>query len=300
MIDIRNVDLNLLVALDALLDERSVTKAAKRLAMSQPALSHGLKRLRRLFGDPLFVRTQRGLRPTPRAVSLAAPLKAIMRRTEALLQPSDFDPATAEGNLTISTTDYLQVAVVMPFLRAFRAQAPRMTLSIRSAELSELPARMARGGVDLGITVAQFASPDLLSRYLYTDRYVCAVRKSHPAAGGLASVDDFCRYDHVLIAPTGGALQGPTDEGLAALGRKRSVAISVPNFLILPHLLRVTDLIAVAPERLLRGLKRDFAVFEAPLAMPTFDVIMVWHPRLHADPQHRWVRGLVGSVIRGT
>lgn len=288
--NIRKLDLNLLVALDTLLDERNVTRAAARLAMSQPALSGALARLRDLLGDPLFIRAQRGLVPTPRALEMAHTVKRIVRDGQDLLRSASFAPQTATGEMSIATTDYMQTTLVAPLLAHVRRAAPGLRLAVRSLELSDIPSRLARGDLDLGITIPEFAPPEMQSRTLYRERYVGAARKRHPIFRGRITVEAFCRYPHALVVPRGGPAHGPVDDALSAIGARRSVAISVPSFLILPHVLRSTDLVTVMPARLFKHMRRDLAVFEVPLAVPEFNVIAVWHPRVQNDLRHRWLR----------
>jgi DNA-binding transcriptional LysR family regulator len=298
MADIRRLDLELLIALDALLEERSVTRAAERLALTQSTVSGMLARLREAFGDPLFVRTGRGLQPTPRAEALAGPLKRLLADAEALLSPGRFAPATARGTVTLSTTDYMLNAVVVPFLAVLRREAPGLRVAVRPMAIADLPRRLARGELDLAVTVPEFAAPDLTSRLLYRERYVCAAGEGHPSAREGMAPAEFCRLGHVLVSPTGGSFRGPMDEALAALGLRREVMVSVPSFLAVPALLRASDLVAVLPERLLHGaaVAAGLRVFAPPVAVPGFDVIAVWHARVHRDPMHRWLRDRLARV----
>ena len=298
MANIRRIDLNLLVALDALLDECSVTRAAERLALTQPTVSGMLARLRDIFDDPLFVRTQRGVLPTPRAQALAPTLKALLADATALVTPEIFDPETAELTVSISANDYMQFALVVPFIEELRRRAPKVELAVQPLANGDLATGLTRGEADIAITIPEFARPDLLSRFLYEERYVCAVRKEHPIKGKAVTLDEFCRFDHVLVPPDGVAFEGPTDEALSKLGLKRRVALSVPSFLILPDILQTDDLIGVFPERLLRGRTGDLKVFAPPLKIPGFRVIALWHPRLHKDPAHKWLRDLLAAVAQ--
>jgi DNA-binding transcriptional LysR family regulator len=296
--NIKKLDLNLLVALDTLLDERNVTRAAARLAMSQPALSGTLGRLRDLLGDPLFIRAQRGLVPTPRALEMAEAVKRIVRDAQDLLRPSRFVPQTATGEISIATTDYMQTTLVVPLLEHLRKAAPGLSLAVRSLELSDIPSRLARGDLDLGITIPEFAPQEMQSRTLYRERYVGVARKRHPIFRGRIKVETFCRYPHALVIPRGGPAHGPVDDALAVIGARRSVAISVPSFLILPHILRSSDLVTVVPARLFKHMRRDLAAFEVPVAVPEFNVIAVWHPRVQNDPRHRWLRQCLVNVAQ--
>ena len=298
MTDIRTLDLNLLRALDALLDERSVTRAASRLALTQPAVSGALARLRDAFGDPMFVRTRHGVLPTPRALALAGPLKRLLADAEALVRPAEFDPGAADLLFSIAATDYAERTLVTPFLAELRGRAPRVRLAVRHVEEARLMAQMERGEIDLALTIPEAAPPQLHARRLYEERYVCALRADHPDAEGGLTLERFCALDHVLVSPAGGGFRGPTDAALEALGRRRRVAVSVPSFLALPDLLRASDLVAVAPERLLRGVP-GVALLKLPLDVPGFTMVAAWHERTHQDPAHRWARALLGAVAAG-
>ncbi len=298
MTNIRRGDLSLLAVLDALLDEQSVTKAAARLSMSQPAVSHALRKLRRMFDDPLFVRSQRGLTSTPKAVALQAQVRQLMLQADELVRRSAFDPARSSALFSIATTDYMQYALLLPLVRALRVEAPGVALRLRSLEIVNLRERMRSGEVDLAVTTPAFAEADFRSRFLYRERYVGVVSRTHPLAKKKAKIDidAFCSFDHALVSPAGGAASGPVDEALAAVGRKRRIAVTAPNFLILPHLLADSDLVAVAPERLVKGLSSSLKLFAPPVGVPDFDVIAVWHPRVQHDPMHRWLRGRLQTL----
>jgi DNA-binding transcriptional LysR family regulator len=291
--DIRTVDLNLLRTLDALLDERNVTKAAQRLSLTQPAVSGMLTRLRESFDDPLFVRTQRGIVPTLRALELAAPLKQILAEIDALLRPQAFDPATAELTLTIASTDYALQAVVLPFLEALRRKASGVRVALVPVQDASLPTQFERGEIDLALVTPESTLPELHARRLFDERYVCVMRANHPdAQGGALSLDRFCELDHALVSYIGGSFKGVTDEALARLGRERRVTVSVTSFLVLPRILKSSDLIAVVPYRLVAR-SRGLVAIEPPLEIPGFTKTASWHERTHRSPAHRWVRELL-------
>lgn len=288
--DIRTMDLNLLKALDALLDERSVTRAAARLSLTQPAVSGMLTRLRERFADPLFVRTQRGIVPTARALELAGPVKQILSEIEGLLRPPAFDPATADMVLTLAATDYALRAVVVPFLSVLRREAPGIRVAVLPVQDTRLHTQLERGEIDLALVTLDSAAADLHARRLFDERYVCIMRADHPGAvRGRLTLDRFCTLDHALVSYTGGSFEGVTDAALARLGRKRRVALSVTSFLVLPEILRQSDLIAVVPSRL--AAHTDGLVqCEPPLDIPGFSKYAAWHERTHHDAGHRWVR----------
>jgi len=294
--DIRTLDLNLLKTLDALLDERSVTRAAERLSLTQPAVSGMLMRLRECFEDPLFTRTQRGIIPTLRALELAEPVKTILAEVTELLQPKAFDPATAEMTIRIAATDYALRAVIVPFMAALRLQAPGIRVAIVPVNNESLSAQFERADIDLALITPESAPNDLHARMLYHEEYVCLLRQTHPLTlpGGL-TLDSFCAQDHALFSYVGGSFRGVTDEALAALNRTRRVTLSVCSFLVLPEILRVSDLISVVPRRLTRDLP-GLSVLPPPLTLPGFSKIAVWHERTHRDAGHRWLRELLFST----
>ncbi|WAC73447.1 LysR family transcriptional regulator [Roseateles sp. SL47] len=287
---LRTLDLNLLKAFDALMDERNLTRAAERLSVTQPAVSATLNRLREALGDPLFVRTQRGMAPTPRALALGGPIKRILADIETVIQPTEFEPASAAFTVTVSATDYALRAVVMPFIAALRPQAPGVRVAVVQAHGNDLLERMERGELDLALITPQMSPPDLHSRTLFEERYVCVMRDGHPAAAadGL-SLDVFCGLDHAMVSLMGGGFEGPTDDALARLGRQRRVMVSVPSFGMLLDLVRHTDLVALVPQRLLPG-TAGLTVRPPPLEVAGFTKLLVWHARTHADPRQRWVR----------
>ncbi len=292
--DIRELDLKLLQAFVTLIDEESVSRAAERLSVAQSSLSGMLKRLRELFGDPLFVRTSHGVRPTPRAHELGRDIREVLERIEALLIPEDFAPAQATLTIAISATDYSQLAIVNPLIAHLRPLSPQSRVSVMPFEIAALNERLASGHIDLALTVPAFAPDDLPSRQLYHESYVCAVGRQHPLAAAIAAGDidvaDICRFSHGIVSPVGGSFRGPVDDALEQLGHRRQVAASMPNSVALLHLLQVSDLIAFLPARLLPHYRDCMTWCEPPFAVDGFSMIAVWHRRTHLDPGHRWLR----------
>jgi DNA-binding transcriptional LysR family regulator len=297
MRDIRKVDLNLLVVLGALLDERNATRAAARLGYTQPTISGMLRRLRDLFGDPLFVRTQRGLLPTPRAEALARPLKQLLADGQHLIAPDNFDPGSSQATFVVSSNDYMQRALLVPFIRALRREARHIKLAIAPPVGETIGDALSRGHVDLAVTIPEFAMSDLPSRLLYREHYVAAVRRQHPLARGeRMTIERFCSYDHILVSPTGGSFEGPTDRALAQLGLRRRVRYSIPSFLLVPEILQTDDLIALVPSRLLRESDDRLVLLRPPVEIPGFDVIAVWHARVDKNVSHRWLRNRLAEL----
>jgi DNA-binding transcriptional LysR family regulator len=299
MKNIRSVDLNLLVVFDALFDERSVSRAAERLAVTQPTVSGLLKRLRHTFSDQLFLRTSHGILPTPRAEALAGPVKQLLADAQSLVTPKAFDPATAETTIKICGSDYLQYAVISPFGAAIRKVAPKMKVIVAPRpDANTLAGLFARGEMDLCISAREVVLPDLTSRLLYRDRYICVARKNHPLKARRISVKQLCEFDHLLVDPTGVSFSGVVDTILRKSNYRRRVAIAVPTFHLLFDILGSDDFIAFVPAGLLRKRTLDLKVFDTTLTLPAIEVLASWHPRLTGDAQHKWLRELLVKVAR--
>lgn len=298
MINIRRVDLNLLVALDVLLEERNVSRAASRLALTQPTVSGMLRRLRVLLGDELLVRIQRGMLPTARAESLVQPLKKLLADAETVIAQPRFDPATADRQFTIATNDYMQYALVIPLIARLRRLAPRVRISARPPESAELSHRLASGQLDLAVTTTTWAPKGLRSRSLYREKYVCVMGRRNPLAKQKLTERALIEAEHIVFSPLQGGFTGDADAAFASRGLSRTVRVSLSNFLLVPALVKRTDLIALVPSRLLNESDEDLVFMEPPIAGPQFNVIAVWHPRAHADPGHKWLRRLLTDVAR--
>jgi len=287
--DLRTLDLNLLKTLDALLDERSVTRTAARLALTQPAVSGMLNRLRDYFDDPLFVRAPHGIVPTTRAEELAVPVKRILADIDVLLQPVSFDPITANLTFTLAATDYALRAVVVPFIAALKVQAPSIRVRVVPVEPDRLVAQLEQGKIDLALLTPHTTPDELHSRALYDERYVCMMRADHPDAGKPLTPDRFCALEHVLVSYEGEGFHGVTDDALAKMGRKRHVGLSVSSFLVLPDVLAISDMIAVVPERMAEN-RTGIFVCDTPVAVQGFTKSMAWHGRTHRNPAQVWLR----------
>lgn len=286
--DLRTLDLNLLKTLDTLLDERSVTRAAARLALTQPAVSGMLNRLRDYFDDPLFIRAPHGMVPTTRAEALAAPVKRILADIDVLLQPVAFDPITATLTFTLAATDYALRAVVVPFIAALKVQAPGIRVRVVPVESGRLVSQLERGSVDVALITPHTTPDELHSRALYDERYVCMMRADHPDAGKPMTLDRFCALEHMLVSYEGDGFRGVTDGALEKTGRTRHVGLSVSK----PDMLALSDMIAVVPSRIAENQAGMF-VCETPVPVPGFTKSMAWHGRTHRNPAQAWLRGLL-------
>ncbi|WP_245580222.1 LysR family transcriptional regulator [Niveispirillum irakense] len=295
MTDISRLDLNLLKTLDALLTERSVTRTAARLGLTQPAVSGMLTRLRQQFSDPLFVRSQHGMVPTARATELATTLRRILADIETLLVPEQFDPVQANLTVTLAATDYALQAVIVPFVARVRVFAPGIRIAIQPVDDSRIQEQCERGTIDMALSTPEQAPPSLRSRHLFDEDYVCVMRQHHPDAGATPlSLDRFCALDHALVSYGGNRFQGVTDLALARLGRQRRTVLSLASFLALGDILRATDLIAVIPRRMATQMQ-NIVISEPPVVIPGFQKILVWHERTQHDPAQRWLRSLLAD-----
>jgi len=298
MKNLRTLDLNLLKAFNALIEEKSVSQAAKKLAVSQPAMSGILTRLRDSFDDPLFVRVQRGVQPTNRALELAPRVKNLLMEAELLLKPSVFDPQTATMTVRFVCTDYAMRAVIAPFLQRLKQQAPHIKVAVLAIIDSAIQKQLEQNIIDFAIVTPDFKAPDIYAKHLYDEQYVCAVRKNHPIAKqSKLSLEQFCQLEQALVSYHGGSFSGVTDEALAKQGLQRNVTLSVQNFIVLPEILQNSDLLAVVPKRLVHHLD-NIKLFEPPLPIEGFTKCLVWHKRTHYDPAFQWLREKVIEVYK--
>jgi DNA-binding transcriptional LysR family regulator len=299
---VHGIDLNLLVALDALLVERNVTRAAKRVGLTQSAMSHALARLRRLVGDPLLVRGDGGLAPTPRALDLGPAIRRALEDVERALRPSLFDPKQATGKLTIATGDYAEAVLLPGIARRVAEEAPGIDL--RVVPLNEVGPPLASGAVDM--TMAPLSTfterGGLRTRRLFDERFVCVVRKEHPLSTRRLTLARFVEARHALIAPRGTTEGSFVDDALKRLGRSRTVTVSISHFLSAPYVIAESDLIITLAERIA---ERFSAALELVLLAPPaelelvgFTMSLVWHDRSDADPKRQWLRNLIAEVAK--
>ena len=286
-----SLDMKLLLAFSAILDEGNVTRAAERLGVSQQAMSSMLGRLREIFDDPLFVRSRNGVAATPKAENLADGVRAIIQQGEAILRPGSFDPSTAEGTLTISAVDYVQRGLLIPFVNQLHSQAPNVRAAFVPFEMERVGEKFHRREIDLAVTVPPYAPEGLKSRHLFDDPWVCAMRAKHPHRAKSLSLDQFLKYDQVVVSPHDLTFRGAADEVLARLGRQRRVVLSVSDFLVCCHALEKTDLVAVVPRVATRFFRKDqLKTYPLPFELTTHPMIAIWPHRVDADPLHRWAR----------
>ena len=306
----RTLDLNLLRVFDATMAEGSLTRAAATLAMTQPAVSHALKRLRSHLGEELFERVAHGVRPTPRAQALWPAVRDALAALRQSLAPGDFDPAHDEVQFHLAMADSTAWLLAPPLVQAIEAGGARANLRVLPLTTRDPTALLDSGEADLAVgffpalitrLVAQGDTAHLRHRRLYDTRYVCVMRQGHPlAAGGALALADFVAARHLLVSFSGRPF-GLVDQALAALGHKRRIVLTVNQFATAGRVVSASDLLAVLPESFVgaTGVADALAIREIPLALDPVHVEMVWHLRRDADAAHRWLRQQVQQAAGG-
>jgi DNA-binding transcriptional LysR family regulator len=301
--DLAALDLNLLLALDRLLETGSVTSAARQLGITQPAMSRTLARLRDATGDPLFVREGRTLVPTPRARSLAPDVAAALEAARRVFaHPETFDPRTARGEVRIAIGDETQAAFADAILTALWRRAPGLDVRIRALSLSSL-AESRRGEIDLGLTPDLSGLPpgqrgpdlsELVTRRLYVRRFVVVSSPRHPVRRW--TLARYAAANHLVAGPEATG-RGFVDDLLEALGHRRRVAAAMTSFRTAAQVVARTDLIATLPDDVIRTAGIELVVAKPPLPLPQLPMMLVWQPRHTTDARHRFLRETVAAAI---
>jgi DNA-binding transcriptional LysR family regulator len=289
-------DLNLLVTLDVLLDEGSVARAAQRLRLSPSAMSRALARLRQATGDPLLVRAGRGLVPTPRALELRGRVGQLVQDGEAVLRPAGhLDLKLLVRTFTLRTSDGFVESFGPPLIARVDKEAPGVRLRFLQ-KLDKDSAPLRDGAVDLETgVVGQTTGPEVRTQALFRDRFVGVVRRGHTLSRGRMTAARYCAGRHIVVSRRGLG-RGALDEALESVGLKREIAAVVGGFSTALALARSSDLVATVPERHTEKLRSGMHSFSLAVPIPEITVSMLWHPRLDADPAHRWLRGCVRQV----
>ena len=289
-------DFNLLITLDVLLAEGSVARAAKRLRLSPSAMSRALARLRETTGDPLLVRAGRGLVPTPRALELRERVSQLVQDAEAVLRPAEQpDLSQLSRTFTLRTSEGFVENFGADLIARVAEQAPGVRLRFMHKPDKD-SASLRDGTVDLETgVVGTAAGPELRTQGLFRDRFIGVVRMGHPLSEGEMTPARYAAGSHISVSRRG-LDKGPIDEALELQELERHIATIVAGFSTALALARATDLIASVPERHTASLRAGMHSFALPLSLPAFTVAMLWHPRLDADPVHRWLRGCLREV----
>lgn len=293
-------DLNLLVTLDVLLSEGNVTRAAKRLRLSPSAMSRALARLRDTTGDPLLVRAGRGLVPTPRALELRARVSQLVQDAQSVLRPAEIpDLLDLHRTFTLRTSEGFAENFGPDLIARTSLEAPGARLRFVQ-KLDKGSAQLREGTVDLETgVIASMMGPELRTQALFRDRFVGVVRMGHSLSEGEISPARYATGRHIGISREGLEMS-PIDEAMSALGLEREIATIVGGFSTAVAMARASDLIASVPERHTGNLRAGMHTFPLPFATPEFTISLLWHPRFHADPAHRWLRGVVLEICAFT
>jgi len=292
--DIRAADLNLLKAFEALHSERAVTRAAARIGLSQPAMSHALSRLRGLFADDLFVRTSNGMEPTARAREIAPLIAAAIEQIEAALNlGTGFDPGTSLATFSAGMGEYAEVALVGGLAAAFSREAPRATLRLLPLNGSEAAEQLTRGAIDVAVAHLRTMPAGINATMLFRDPFVVVARKGHPITEAPLTLEDYAAQKHVLVSPRG-ASNGALDRLLVDYGQRRRVALLVATYMAVPAALAASDLIATIPSRAAALIAAQAEIATLPLPVDFAATISIaWHRRNASDPAQAWFRKLL-------
>ncbi len=297
--ELKDIDLNLLVVMQRMFKARSVSRAAEQLGLSQPAVSNALARLRKLLGDPLFVRTPAGMLPTPLAQQFAAPLaQALTTLQAALNQRAAFAPAHSERVFKVGMTDIGEIYFLPTLTDALARAAPGVALSTVRNTAVNLKEEMEAGHVDLAIGLLPQLKGGFFQRRLFMQRYVCLFRQGHALDKRRISLREFAAAQHVVVVSPGTG-HGEVHGVLERSGMRRKVRLTVPHFVAVGHILRHTDMVATVPERLAQALAEPFglAFTSHPVTMPQIAIKVFWHAKVHKDPANQWLRALVSETF---
>ena len=312
--DLRNADLNLLVAFNALMEERSITGAARRLFLSQPAMSRTVDRLQVMFKDQLLVRAPNGYEPTHRASVIYAAVQKLLPQLEALFSESEFNPATVTDLFRIESSDLGATVVIPGLIKAIAERAPGVQIHVlpRTGDFE----RLEKNEVDLVLTPSTELEPSantqthLQSEALFREKLVCLVRTGHALAKRRLTVQDFFGAQHVSLSPMQGTRRssstfvterhGVMARALERLGRKADVRVRIPYFVPLGPIVETTDLVATVPLQIARRLQTPrLRIVSAPIEFEGFTYNQVWHSRNDSTPIHKWIRGVIRNLTHG-
>lgn len=301
-VHLARLDLNLLVALDALLTERSVTRAAGRIGISQSAMSHALGRLRATFSDELLTRGPDGMRPTPRALALIEPMQSVLAQIQQITAPpAAFDPANADITFTLGIPDSTEVLLMPNLIAHLQAKAPGVKLLLHTVDRNRILDDLDSGRVDLGIGVFEQGQTHHKRRILNKESYLCLFNADLVGLTPPISLDDYLRFPHLLTSLVESA-HGVVDDALAKIGRKRVIALTSPRFAVMPFVVRQAPVIATMHSRLARFFadSMGLTVSPAPVDLPDVSISMIWHASNDDVPSQRWLRETIVMLRRTT
>ena len=293
--ELKDIDLNLLVVFNQLLIERKVSKVAENLGLGQPAVSNALARLRKLFGDELFLRTSNGMQPTPFADQLAESIGYALGMIHGAVNArSSFDPASSKRSFSIGMTDIGEIYFLPQLMRRLHEIAPEVSISTVRNTAVNLKDAMEAGHVDLAIGLLPQLKGGFFQRRLFVQQYMCMFRKGHALDKKRLLKSDFFAAEHVAVVSAGTG-HGQVDEILDNSSPQRRVKLKLPHFVAIGHILQSTDLIATVPERLAERMAQPFDLryLPHPVKLPQISINIFWHAKYHKDPANQWLRSLI-------
>ena len=287
----RDIDLHLLNVFDAIMTEGSVTRAAQRLNLSQPAVSNAIGRMRLLWNDPIFVRDGRGVRPTPKAHELWRSIAAPLQEIRGVALSTAFNPAIAKRRFRLSVNDFITYPLWPRLRRLVEAQAPGVDILAVPWLIQNTRQSLLDGLADIALSASESQGPEIRQQWIYDSHYCCAMRKGHPLAGKPLTMKAFLGADHLLVSLSGDPV-GLVDDLLAEKGLRRRVAMTINNFYGLVDLLAASDLICVMSDNFFRHhpLRSKVVLSKIPFTVPSTRVNLAWHMRHENDAGHRWLR----------
>ncbi|HEY4203410.1 MAG TPA: LysR family transcriptional regulator [Xanthobacteraceae bacterium] len=298
--NINSLDLNLLLAFVAIDRERNITLAAEHVGLSQPALSNALARLRKLLNDPLFVRTAKGMEPTPYAVRLSGPIRKACELIDGALKiDASFDPTRTSRKFSVYMTDIGEAVMLPRLLRHLQTFAPRIGINIETIPKHGIQEAMTSGDVDLAVGLFEGLGGGFFEQRLYRDDFVCIVRADHPTVGNTFSQQQFIDLPHVLVSSGGTGHEAAIEKIVVKQRVKRSVALSVPHFLALPAIVAQTDATGTVPRKLALSFMNSINIklLTSPIKFPTIEIKQHWHARYHHDPANKWLRSVFAELF---
>lgn len=293
--ELKDIDLNLLLIFHQLLMERRVNAVAEKLGLSQPAVSNALNRLRKLLGDELFLRTAKGMEPTPYAAQLAEPIAYALTTIHSTLnQRTSFEPASSDRKFTLGMTDIGEIYFMPKLMKILAEVAPQVSVSTVRNTAVNLRDEMEAGHVDLAVGFLPQLKTGFFQRALFRQRYVCMFRAGHPLDKPKVSLKEFESADHVMVISAGTG-HAKVDEFIERKGVRRKIKLTVPHFVAIGHILATTDMIATVPERFAMECTTPFGLkyVAHPLSMPEIGINVFWNAKYHKEPGNQWLRSLL-------
>ena len=302
---IRQFDLNLLIIFDVLIEERSVTRSAEKLAMSQPAVSHALGRLRKQLDDPILVKSGHSMEASPRALEIHRELRGTLQQIDRAVRPQPrFEPGNSKRVFSIASTDYVESLILPPLLSRIQATAPGVELNIHHLAASLPLDDIESGNIDLAISLSVNKPRRFVSQFLLEDGYLCAVRRNHPIANQPLTMARYLGLDHLLVAPAK-SRQRIASRLFSGVGKAPRVVANIPHFLAALHATSESSVIVTGPALLLKKFQTtfDLHLIAPPFELPPTQIDLVWHEFKGTDPGIAWLRreieAVVSSISRG-